>query len=195
MAKGQREGLEKARRARQQGEKRGRAKRDMPPKEEPKAITVPGPTLQFQSLIKGSVDQLHSRVRQYVELCEKEPGAPTAMVLGTLMADLHSANDFLAKSWTWLNKYMDDEDSDPRTVTKLLDSLRKWTEVVRDSAIKIAELQAKTTTTILEEKKDTLSQYEIIEEEEEEEAPETEGTTLVGWNRAEEEEQDASILE
>lgn len=100
------------------------------------------PALQFSKLLRGDPTQLHERIRKFVTLVEQEPGALTATVIGTLMADLDEANTALKKAWAYVNHHLD-ENGDPREIAKLLEELRKWTETLQEAALRAAEIQAK----------------------------------------------------
>jgi hypothetical protein len=95
-------------------------------------------------MLKGPTDKLHERIRKFVELAESEPGALTATVIGTLMAELDQANDTLKKMWKWLNLFLDGGGSaSDENVVKLMGELRKWSESLQGAALRVAELQMK----------------------------------------------------
>jgi len=171
MTEGSKKGLEKARQVRRSGPNRGKAK--APASKNPLVIQN-----KFSKLIHGSLSQLNPRVQDYVKLIEDEPGAVTASILGMLLAEMDAANKTLAKIWKWLDEYLDpatdgfdsSEDPplppDPRAITKILSELRKWSQMLHESGIKIAEIRAKTFGRIDEQ--DPLNAYEIDSEEIEE---------------------------
>jgi len=165
MDPGSRDGLIKARKARREGPSRGvngMVQKPTLPVSEPKQAFA------FAKLIHGSKEQLHPRIREFVTQCEDEPGIVVATILGTLMADLNDANDVIGNTWTWIKTYMKDPESDPRSLTKLLGELRKWTDSMKEAAVKVAELQMKGLTPP-EESTNPLGKYEVSDEEEEEE--------------------------
>jgi len=185
MTPGSSRGLVKARKNRTISAKpRGRGQDTNPFGKKP---DLPAPVMHFEKLIKGSKEQLHERIRDKVTLCENEPGALTATVLGTLMADLGDANDVIGKSWEWVKKFLE-EDGDPRSIAPLLKELRGWMETMKDTAVKVAEMNAKNRDT------DTgggnpISKYEVVEivEETAEESPDAD---LVTWEEPEKKEDD-----
>ncbi len=139
LSPGSKEGLKKGRQSRKKGmHYKENEKNSRPPVEHRDT----GTALQFTNLIKGSVSQLHTRIRKYVKLCDTEPGVVTATLLGTLLADLESANEVNGKCWDWLNQQLENG-GDPREYLKLMAELRKWTESLQNAAIQVAEIRRK----------------------------------------------------